>query len=101
MKFIILGSKAYNEIIVRLDAIQKAMKTEKPEKAANVTKCNFQEEWLTASELCARLSIDRKTLYHWIKKYQLSYKRPGKGHYLFDYKSIITQLEQNSKENHN
>lgn len=97
MKFIIIGSKAYNEIIARLDAIQKA---EKAEKAANVTKHNFQEEWLTASELCARLSIDRKTLYRWIKKYQLPYKRPGEGHYLFDYKTIIAQLEQDSKENH-
>lgn len=92
MIIIFFGSKAYKEIISRLDAIQKATEVPTGQKSDYDVK-----RWLTVSGLSAILPVSEKTIRRWAKENIIPCKRAGRL-YLFDTNAVIEQLERTSEK---
>ncbi|MBR5491553.1 MAG: helix-turn-helix domain-containing protein [Alistipes sp.] len=55
MKFIFIGSKAYNDLVGRIEKIEKAIITLQ-------RSVSLGSEWLDSDEVCAILHISKRTL---------------------------------------
>lgn len=55
MKFIFIGSKAYNDLVGRIEKIEKAI-------IALQRSVSLGSEWLDSDEVCAILHISKRTL---------------------------------------
>ncbi|HJG72139.1 MAG TPA: helix-turn-helix domain-containing protein [Alistipes finegoldii] len=88
MKIIFFGSKAYHEIISRLNAIDKAIEVRRNSQS------DCKNRWLTMKQLINVIPVGERTVRRLTKAGIVPCKRIGRK-VLFDYYAVLKVLENN------
>lgn len=88
MKIIFFGSKAYKEIISRLDAIYRAIEIRRNPQS------DCTDRWLTMAQLITVFPVGERTMRRMMQAGIIPCKRIGRK-VLFDYYAVLKVLDEN------
>lgn len=82
MKIIVIGSRAYNELVGRIEKIEAAIAS-LPEKGRAWNKEYINDEWMDGEQVCRYLGISGRTLQRLRSDHVITYSAINRKLYLF------------------